>query len=218
MKTLLAALTVTALSFAAPARAGETSGLSVGLRAAYGIPLGTAGDGAHLNDLASGAVPLQLDLGWRIDRHWYAGGYFVWGPTFVAGQTKEALQAAGVTDVSGHYEQRAGVQGTYTFDAVKGFSPWAGVGAGYEWTRYAQGKIGGTETEVGVRGFEAALQLGADYRVTPKFAAGPFVTVNVGQYSSSMKWVDNGDETSKSISDKGIHEWLQLGVRGSFDL
>lgn len=217
MKRLLVALTVTTVAFAAPARADEQSGISLGLRAAYAVPLGTAGDGADLNDLTTGAVPVQLDVGYRFDRHWYAGGYFAWGPAFVAGAAKDALAANGATDVSGHYEQRVGLEGIYTFDAVKGFSPWAGVGFGYEWTRYAQANLAGGETEIGVRGLEASAQLGASYRVTPKLSAGPFVTLNVGRYDSRMS-SRSGDETSTSVSDKGLHEWLQLGVRGSFDL
>ena len=44
-------------------------------------------------------------------------------------------------------------------------------------------------------------------------AALPFVAFSLGQYSSVSV---NG--TSSDITDKALHEWLFLGVRGQFDL
>jgi hypothetical protein len=219
-KTLIAALLV--LSALSPARADEASGLSFGLRTAYGVPFGDAADGVALNDLASGAAPVQLEAGWRFDEHWLAGAYFAWGPTFLAGAGEDALLARGATDVSGHFEQRLGVQGIYTFSPWKRIAPWAGVGFGYEWTRYADAKVDGQDVEVGVRGWEALFQLGADYRLNPRFAVGPFASFNVGQYRSTIEWTQNGDDidtsADASIQDRAIHEWLQFGIRGTFDL
>jgi hypothetical protein len=220
-KTLIAAIVVLSAA-ASPARAGEPSGLSFGLRTGYGIPLGEAADGVKLKDLASGAVPVQLECGWRFDEHWLAGAYYSWGPTFVADGAETALAARGATDVSGHFEQRIGVQGIYTFSPMKKLAPWAGVGVGYEWTRYADAKVDGREVEVGLRGFEAMVQAGADYRLNPRLSVGPFATFNVGQYRSTIEWVENGDDldtsADASIGDRGVHEWIQLGIRGTFDL
>jgi hypothetical protein len=222
MRKMLVALAVTTLVGAAPARADGASGLSFALRAAYGVPLGSAGDGAKLKDLTSGAVPIQVDAAWRFDSHWQAGAYYSWGPAFVAGAAKDALTAAGASEVGAsgcaQWEQRVGIQGLYAFDAWKGVSPWVGLGAGYEWTRYAYGKLGADDFSVGVRGFEASLQLGASYRLASGFSAGPFAAVSVGQYQSSVRRVENGGATTTEISDKGIHEWLQVGIRGSYDL
>ena len=221
-KTLVAAIVILSAAIAGPTRADETSGLSLGLRAAYGVPLGDAGDGANLNDLATGAAPVQLEAGWRFDEHWLAGVYFAWGPTFVGDGARSALQARGATGVGGHFEQRIGVQGIYTFSPLRGFSPWAGVGLGYEWTRYADAKVEGREVEVGLRGFEAMLQVGAEHRLSDRFSVGPFATFNVGQYRSTIEWAEGeaGIDTSaeSDIADRGIHEWLQFGIRGSFSL
>jgi hypothetical protein len=39
--------------------------------------------------------------------------------------------------------------------------------------------------------------------------------LDVGRYDAHVSSA-SGAETATSISDKGMHEWLQLGVRGSF--
>jgi hypothetical protein len=219
MRNTIAAVSLLALAFtASPALADERSGLTLGLRAAYGLPLGEAGDGSNLNELTKGAVPVQLEAGWRFDEHWLAGAYFAWGPTFVANDAKDALAAQGARDVSGHFEQRVGVQGIYTILPGERFAPWVGVGAGYEWTRYADATVASGETELGLRGLEAMLQVGGDYALTPKFSVGPFASFNVGQYRSHVSWVENDGSTTTTVNEKGVHEWLQLGVRGTFGL
>jgi len=219
MKKALLLLSLLTLATAArPARAGDDAGLQLGLRAAYALPLGDAGDGAELRDLTPGAVPVQLEAGWRFDRHWLAGAYFAWGPSLVGDVAKDALAEAGASDVSGHFEQRVGLQGIYTFSPLSKLAPWVGLGLGYEWTRYADAKLpSGDETEVGLRGFEALLQVGGDYRVTSRLTVGPYATFSVGQYGSHVATVE-GDSSTTDVEDRGIHEWVQLGFKGSFDL
>jgi hypothetical protein len=220
MTRVLAALVASlAVAASAPARASDDSGLTLGLRASYALPLGEAGGGADLADLTTGAVPVQIELGWRFDRHWQAGAYFAWGPTMDGSDARAQLRAMGARDVSGHFEQRLGVQGIYSLLPSHRFAPWVGLSAGYEWTRYADAKLSdGKEIEVGLRGLEAALHVGADYRVTPRFAVGPFASFSVGQYRARLTWVEDGEDSVRRLGDRGLHEWLQLGVKGTFDL
>jgi hypothetical protein len=64
MRTMTAvSLVVASMLLSSPARADEDSGFSIGLRAAYGLPLGSAGHDTDLDKLTSGAVPFQLDVG-----------------------------------------------------------------------------------------------------------------------------------------------------------
>jgi hypothetical protein len=227
MKKLVAAAVVAVLTFlAAPARA-EEKGFTLGLRTAYALPLGTAGDGADLNELTSGAVPVQIELGYRLTRNVLAGAYFAWGYAMVADEAKSALAADGATGIGGHAVQRVGVQAIYSFMPGAKLAPWAGLGVGYEWARYASAELrsatGTADTEVGLRGFEALLQVGGDLRVAPKFTIGPFATLNVGRFESHVASVDEtsgtfpGGDSSQEVSDKGFHEWIQLGVKGTFD-
>jgi outer membrane autotransporter protein len=227
MRKRIAVVAVLGVLVAPAAGADSQSGLSLGLRAAYGVPLGTAGDGSRLNQLTSGAVPVQLDVGWRFDEHWLAGGYFSWGPAMTARSAKRDLAAQGATEIDGHAVQRIGVQGIYTALPNARLAPWVGLGLGYEWTRYAQARLetstGSADAEIGMGGFEASLQAGADYRLSARWTVGPFASLSFGQYREHVADVDvrTGtvrDPGTTKVSDKGIHEWLQLGVRGTFDL
>ena len=76
---------VLALALAVPARGGEESGLSLGARVGYGLPVGEAMSGVSLGDVVSGQVPLQLDATWRLDRSWRLGLYAQYGFATVAG-------------------------------------------------------------------------------------------------------------------------------------
>jgi outer membrane protein W len=220
MRTIAALLATISLAAAAPApaRADAESGLALGLRAAYAVPFGSAVQGTNLNQLTSGSSPLQLDVGWRFDRRWQAGGYLGYGFVRLADEANAALAAQGATDVDGHALMRLGVQGIYTILPDARFAPWVGASVGYEWLRYASATVAGKETEVGVRGFEAGVQVGADYRLGASFTVGPFAAFSVGQFSSRMTWVSGSGETATDVTDKGLHEWLQLGFKGSFEL
>jgi len=218
MRTTAVILAVAAIAVAAPARADRDSGLALGLRAAYAVPFGSAVQGTDLNQLAAGSSPLQLDLGWRFDRRWQAGGYLGYGFVRLAGEANSALAAQGATDIDGHRLMRVGLQGIYTILPDARFAPWVGVSAGYEWLRYASATVAGKETEIGLRGFEAGVQLGADYRLGSSFAVGPFAAFSIGQFQSSTTWVSGAGETASDVADKGLHEWFQLGIKGSFEL
>jgi outer membrane protein W len=218
MRTTAALFAVAALAAAAPARADRDSGLALGIRAAYAVPFGSAVQGTDLDKVTAGSSPLQLDVGWRFDRRWQAGAYLGYGFVRLADEANAALAAQGATNIDGHALMRLGVQGIYTLLPDARFAPWVGASVGYEWLRYASATVAGKESEVGVRGFEAGLQLGADYRLGSSFAVGPFAAFSVGQYRSRMTWVSGAGETATDVADKGVHEWLQLGIKGSFEL
>ena len=216
--TTAVSLLAVSMILASPARADEESGLSIGLRAAYGLPLGSAGDNTDLANLTAGAVPFQLDVGYRYGRNWQVGAYFGYGIAMVADEAKATLAAQGATDIGGHTIMRAGLQHFYTFQPEARFAPWVGCNAGYEWTRYASASSAGKDMEHGVRGFEGGIQLGGDYKLTPKLTVGPFASFNLGQFQSQTMWVSGSGETATDVKDKAIHEWLQLGIKGTFNL
>ena len=55
-----------------------------------------------------------------------------------------------------------------------------------------------------VSGFDFTLQGGAQWKVAPAMSVGPYAALIVGQFNDS------------DIDDKGWHEWLQVGLRGTF--
>ncbi len=200
----LAVAAALALAHAGAARAGEQSGLSLGARVGYGIPLGDARAGISLGDVVSGQVPVQLDATWRFDRSWRLGLYAQYGIAQVAG----AFCPAGASCSGQNF--RLGVQTAYAFDAGDS-SPWVGAGVGLEWQR-ASVSTGAVKNEIRLFGFEILnLQAGWDFRPAAGFSMGPFASFSLGQYRT----VTSGG-TSENLAT-ALHEWLELGVRGAFD-
>ncbi len=195
----------------------QDRGFNLGLRTSYAAPMGEAGDGADLADLTSEALPFQLDLVYRIDRHWRLGAFFAYGPALIADDASRDLEAAGLTDVGGHRQQSLGVEVERVLRAGSRVRPWIGLGGGYEWTRYAAAKLpSGLETEIGRSGWVGTMTVGADIAVSSKLAVGPYVAMDLGQYGRTLVWVEDGDTVSKSIADTGLHQWVRVGVRLSW--
>ena len=207
-----AVVALLALIVAVPVTAGP---LEFGLRAGYAIPMGSAVKNGDLNQFASGAVPFQLDVDWRFGPQWAAGGYFTYGPTFVASDMKDHLESIGVSDVSGHFLQRVGAQVSYHFPSGGRAAPWLGIAAGYEWNRYADGKDALGDAEVGLKGWEGAIQGGADFWSLDRVTIGPYGMFGMGQYSD-VTTTTGGNDSSQSIGDQAMHQWFQFGLRGSW--
>ncbi len=229
MKKLLAVMLVVAATVAAAPTRAEDSGFSFGLRAAYGIPMGDLASGASFGDSFSGAIPLWLDAGYRFDKNWGAGVYFQYGFASVADATKNAAAAdlglSGIT-ASGWSgtDVRVGLQGTYNFMPDASFAPWVGLGLGYEWatTKFDVSYLGQSGTaSIGYHGFEAVLQVGGDFKASPNFSVGPFAAMTFAQFSSGTVDATIAGQTasqSGDITNKAFHEWLQLGLKGTFNL
>jgi hypothetical protein len=65
---------------AAAVPSGEKeSGVELGARTGFGLPLGEASKDNKMSDGFTGHVPIQLDVGYRFTRNIYAGGYFMYG-------------------------------------------------------------------------------------------------------------------------------------------
>jgi hypothetical protein len=185
-----------ALLQAAPAAAQVT----VGARLGAGFALGDVGGALPMSDWTKGQVPFQLDVLYRATPRVRVGGYFSWGFGLPGDQCAGLDCTATVT--------RLGVEGTYAFTGGS-FVPWVGVGLGYEWNTVDAGDEKGSFT-----GFELLnLQAGGDFVVTPKLSAGPYVLFSLGQYDEGTVGAATGP-----IRDRKMHQWLSLGVRGTFDL
>lgn len=215
MRTI-AGIAVAVVLFAsgtAQAQAPAASGFSLGARLGYGIPLGSADGGdpaagipsTSLSDVFSGQVPLQLDAMYRLDKNWSLGLYLQYGFAFVASATCPSGISCSAHDI------RFGGQVQYRFDA-QGFMPWVGVGIGGEWGTIT-GSSGGVSADIDISGFEFAnLQVGGDWLVSPMFRAGPFLQMTFAQYDSYKALGQ-----TITLPNKTLHEWLQLGVKGTFD-
>ena len=242
MRSLLVALLGSASMAMAPGAMAQTglepflkppqartpeSGISIGVRAGYALPLGSATGvaGDELSKSFSGMIPLQIELGWRFSPQFYAGGFFQYGFTSLASEFKanNGCDQSGVSCSSS--DLRFGVDVVFTIAPYATVIPWVGVGAGYELAKLGFSQ-GGQSVDVTFKGWEFAhVSIGADYRVSPLFRIGPFVSLSFGQFQSFDTNLDQttnpptvGPNRTVDVQEKALHEWLQLGIKGTFDL
>jgi hypothetical protein len=180
---------------------------SVGARTGLAIPLGDADGTAAMSDITGGQIPLQLDVNYRLQNSQLSvGGYASYGFGSVSGATKDLCTIAGVSCSTSSL--RIGAQLLYSFaDAKQPGEPWIGTGLGYDSLKADLG-VGSVTTS----GFELVLlQGGYDWRFG-QGAIGAFASFSLGEYSDIT--ASNG--ASGTISDKKMHQWFTIGVRGSF--
>ncbi|HNS95984.1 MAG TPA: hypothetical protein PKL73_03465 [Polyangiaceae bacterium] len=172
--------------------------------------MGDAVKDAKLSDSVSGQIPIWLDVGYRIDESLFVGAYGQYGITMVK-DCPDGVDCS-ASDI------RFGVQGHYHFMPGESFDVWAGLGIGYEMLS-SSAKAGGHEASSTLSGFEFAnLQVGGDFQVAEGMGVGPFVSFSLGQYGKVKAEVPGAGTSDGDIEDKGMHQWLLLGVRGSFQL
>jgi outer membrane protein W len=194
--------------------------LEVGLRLGVGFPLGhegtTASDTSNdkLSDDLKAIIPIAVDAGYRINPNVYLGLLLQYGFGIVDTNSSNGCGDSGVS-CSGS-DLRLGVDLHFHFAPGQSFDPWLGVGAGYEWL-FLDVTAGG-EASLTATGFEFGnVQLGGDIPIAPNFAIGPFVSLSFGQYGN-VSVSSGGTSMDMSITSKSFHEWLDIGVRGVYDI
>jgi hypothetical protein len=97
--------------------------------------------------------------------------------------------------------------------------PWFGVAAGWE-ILHGSTSSAAASTSSSLSGFELlTLQGGADFALANAIAAGPFVSLSFGEYlNASTSGVPGVPDSSSSITNKALHEWLTFGVRGTYGI
>ena len=191
---------------AAPARI-DRPGFDLGLRLSYALPMGTVDGNDKLGDGVSSLIPLQVDALYRMNGQYAIGGYASYGFSFI----KDSFCGYGAS-CSGSV-LRVGVEGILRLAVPGRFIPWVGAGIGYEWLKI-KSSSGVSARTVTLSGFELiTLQGGGELLTSSDLSVGPFVSLSFGQYRSSTA---NGYDSG--LSDRGFHEWFQIGIRGLFSL
>ena len=169
------------------------------------------------SDFLSGAIPVVLEAGYRLNADFTVGALFQYGFARIkSGNAFDCSGASGV-DCSARI-LRLGIEAIYNLNLGTPVTPWVGLGTGYEWFSFSASGPGG-EASAGARGFEfVTLHAGGDYRLAPNFALGGFVSFSLAQYATTSVELPGAPSTSMDITDKRMHEWLQLGVRGRFGI
>jgi hypothetical protein len=196
-----------------PSTAQELTGVELGVRTGYSLPFGKGGADAtrDLKEGIAGAIPLWLDLGYRINPQFMVGGYFLYGFGFLGDYIDQLCSNA---DCSTH-DIRAGAQLQFHAMPRGPSDPWVGVGVGYEWLTWSIAS-GGLEGSITGSGFQFVnFQAGLDLLLgdSPAAAIGPFLDFSIGEFSDVSC---SGPVLCPTNVDTTNHEWLTLGVRGRF--
>jgi hypothetical protein len=194
-------------------------GAQIGLRSGYALPFGKPYDGdADVRGDVKGAIPIWIDAGYRFSPALYVGAYGLFG----FGLVNTSNNACALDGVScSAYDVRVGVNAQLHFRAKASVDPWVGLGFGYEWMHQSASGPGGSKSQT-LRGFELiGLQVGTDFEADKGFKVGPFIGYSFGKFSSgSVSQKDAFVNASRTlgIANTALHEWLVLGLRGTFNL
>jgi len=201
----IATLAVLAVLFAPTLASAQ---LSLGARLGYAFAMGEAEEGIDVSDGAKAQIPIQLDVGYRATPALTLGGYFSYGFGRIGGDAEDYCDVADVDCSARVY--RLGLQLEYRF-AQPAATPWLGAGIGYEWAKLEYGN-----EKLSYSGFEFLnLQGGVEWKAGEKFWVGPFAMLSLAKYSNSS-YEAPGVDGEADVD--GMHQWMQLGVRGRFDL
>ena len=203
-------------------RSAKTTGLELGLRTGYGLPIGAADGGTRMDDMITGIVPLWVDVGYRFSPSTYGGLYFQHGFGSLntdSGKPESACTSPGVScstsDVRFGFDLDVHLAPANTFD------PWLGFGTGFEIQTYTATGPAATAT-LHTFGLEYLnLQIGGNWNVTPALAVGPFVSFSLDEFKTIDLSTTSGQAppgTNGDIADTRVHEWFVLGIRSTYDL
>jgi hypothetical protein len=189
----------------APPGAPSATGVQIGLRTGYSIPLGDIDGSASMSDVTTGHLPLQLDVGYRTG-NLVVGGYLSYGFGRVAGATKDLCDFAGTSCSTRTF--RLGGQLLFLLDSAPGHArPWLGVGLGYD---SIQANLG--SEDLTAKGAEVPFQGGIDWPLGTGGAFGIFGSLGLGRYTT----LDSSAGGSGEIGETKMHSWLTLGLRATF--
>jgi hypothetical protein len=207
-----------AQQLAHPAAVRDTPGIDFAARVGYARPFGTSFSASAVNklgDLASSAVPLALEAGVRANAGVTIGVLFEYAIMNVNGNPY--VGCGPIVSCSGHVVH-FGLEGIYNFNLDAVVTPWVGIGAGIEWFHISSSG-NGRSTAVTANGAELlTLHAGGDVRISPRLAVGPYVSLTLASYKAASFGSPFFPDATRFDGDNGLHEWLQLGVRGRFSL
>jgi len=223
---LLAAGTASAQEPPPPAASAPAArvGFQMALRTGYMLPLGTVhGDAPTpgfgpadigMSESFSGQVPIFVEIGGKVGPAVFVGGYFGLAFGGPGSLYDLACRQGGTTCVA--VGVRFGAEVQYHILPAQLANPWIGYGIGFESIALGESRNGQSTTS-SLSGFELAhLMGGIDFRLSRVFGLGPYVDFSVGQYARSHVELSGGFSRDADVQNTRTHEWLALGVRGTF--
>jgi len=205
-----------ALLFPLAASAQLRLGASIG----YASPMGEIAAGGDMKDLITGAVPMEVTGQFDVGPNASVGAYLGYAPGFLHKDWKDLCDAA--DEICRIYAWGVGAVGEVRLGDAGGIRPFVGARAGFGWLTFREAVGEGTNqlwAKAGFKGWEVGLQGGADVSVSEGASIGAFVGFTYGEYGTAyFKYSDSTSGTNRSfeIPDTAAHQWLTIGVRGTF--
>ena len=163
---------------------------------------GGAGMIGNIEDLAGPGGTVELQLGYRISSTFGVGVY---------GAAARFRHGDAIGDGSRAYGATAGVQAVWHTSDTRSLDPWFSVGIG--WRGLWVNRVGVPPSSM--QGIELLrLQLGIDYRLSPRLAVAPVVSASVSTFL-----VENAamPDDFTVVQDKRLNLYGFAGVLGRFD-
>jgi opacity protein-like surface antigen len=202
----------------APARPAKT-GFQAHFRTGVSAPMGNAsGDsGDKLARRYAWQIPFAVDLGAKVTRFVFVGGYLHLG---VGAEGSDARVEDLCDDDDEDWENdvscsavnvRLGIEAEYGFDPGGHVSPWLGYGFGMEaGVQSIRDSTGYRENNTATGITWAQLSGGLDVRNAVGW--GPFAELSLGRYMTTRTEV-GGQHSTTDIDDRAFHVWATLGMR-----
>jgi len=210
-----AAETAPALDAPRPAKTGFQAHFFSGVALPAGRATGAAGD--TLAKRYAWQIPFGVDLGGKLTRSTYLGGYLIIG---VGSEGSDRLVEALCDDDDEDWENdvscsavnvRLGIEAEYGFDPGGYVSPWLGYGFGMEaGVQSIRDSTGYRENNTATGITWAQLSGGLDVRNAVGW--GPFAELSLGRYMTTRTEV-GGQHSTTDIDDRAFHVWATLGMR-----
>jgi hypothetical protein len=198
----LARTSAGAAETAVVAEGPSKSGWEVAFRTGAIFPAGDLVPGSQLSVGVGVEFPLVVDVGYRIDEHFFLGvvGQYAFG-TVGSGSCD---QGASCLVMNGRVGPEVQI---HPLGRLGRLDPWFGLGFGYEWQLYRESTSGFSDT-LTVSGFDFLnVDLGIDFPVG-KVHLGPYVGFTIGEFDHA-----NDSGKSNSIDDKALHYWFSVGIK-----
>jgi len=158
-------------------------------------------------------VPLLVDAGAKVGKHFFVGGYLGFG--FGAAGWILGLFDCNASNAScSTFTYRLGIEVQYQFLPASLTNPWVGYGFGFESSTATNSVSGQPDITLVATGIELGhLMAGTDFRLSHWFGVGPFIDLSVGEFADA-EIRKPPDYVLSPYSAPGPHGWLTFGVRG----
>jgi hypothetical protein len=208
---------------AAPESAGPAArtGFQAAFRTGFSLPFGDA-TGVSSDTLGrryAWQVPVAFDLGAKVTRAIFVGGYLQLG---FGAEGSDNEVSAFCDDNDSNFENdvscsvvtvRLGLEGNYQFQPDQRINPWLGYGFGFEGAiqSLTDRQRGYSETNTTSGLTYAQLSGGFDLRALVGF--GPYAELALGRFTKVTTEQNGRKVFSGDIDDTAFHAWLTIGLR-----